>query len=37
MAVGMGSENPPRFIIMEYNSQNKKQKKKAKLLWLERE
>ncbi len=32
LAVGMGSENPPRFIIMEYNSGAKGKKKKIALV-----
>ena len=32
LAVGMGSENPPRFIVMEYNGSSKGKKKKIALV-----
>ncbi len=33
-AIGMGSENPPRFIVLEYNSQAKSKNKKRKKIAL---
>ena len=33
-AIGMGSENPPRFILLEYNSQTKSKNKKRKKIAL---